>query len=178
MRASIRATIALASAAGVLALPAPASAELRVLAANPLESAVIGQMNSVRRAHGLGPLKANQRLVRAANDHAINMARHGYFHHGWSNGTGFNTWIRRYWPGTTRFRSWSVGENLYWRGPTTTAAQVVTAWLSSPPHRRNLLKPSWRSVGVGAFQMVDPIGAYHGVPTATVVAAEYGFINR
>jgi uncharacterized protein YkwD len=178
MRHTVRATLLLAAVAGVLAVPAPAAAELRVLAANPLESAVVAQMNTVRRAHGLRPLRAHRRLVRAANDHAVNMARNGYFHHGWSNGTGFNRWIRRYWPGTTTFRSWSVGENLYWRGPTTTAAQVVTGWMNSPTHRHNLLKRSWRSVGVGAVQMVDPFGAYEGVPTATVVAAEYGFIKR
>ena len=118
------------------------------------------------------------RLRSAGNAHALNMARNGYFAHRWSNGSPFASWIRGYWPGTSNYRAWYAGENLYWQGPTTDAVEVVNAWLESPTHRHNLLKPDWRSVGVGAVQIVDPFGAYRGVPTAVLVAAEYGYIRN
>jgi uncharacterized protein YkwD len=162
-------------AAAALAIPAPASAEIRVRAADPLESAVVQRVNSIRRARGLRPLAVHSALNRAAGDHAVNMARNGYFSHSWSSGAPFGRWIRRYWPGSGRFRSWSVGENLYWRGPTINASQVVNGWMNSPPHRRNLLNRDWRSIGLAAVVTLDPIGAYTGVDRATIVAAEFGY---
>lgn len=174
-RISVLRKLAVASALMALfALPAPAQAGVRVLAADPLETAVVRKMNQVRRSHGLRPLRVVPALNRAAHQHANDMAQHGYFSHDWSNGAHFGRWIRRYWPGPGRYRSWSVGENLYWRGPSITAQHVVRAWLNSPAHRRNLLKPSWRFVGVGGVQMLNPLGAYAGIPTPTLVAAEYG----
>ena len=114
-------------------------------------------------------------LERAAEDHSRNMAQHGYFSHNWSSGAPFSRWIRKYWPGPKFRGSWSVGENLYWRGPTITASQVIKGWMNSPPHRKNLLDRKWRAIGVGAIEIVDPEGAYAGVSRATVVAAEFGY---
>ena len=164
-----------AALVAVFTFPAPASAAPRTLAADTLEAAVVRKVNQVRRVRGLGALRVTAPLQRAAGDHAVNMGRHGYFSHDWSNGARFARWIRRYWPGRGEYRSWSVGENLYWRGPTITAAHVVSAWMSSPPHRRNLLGRSWRNIGVGAVVMHDGIGAYAGVETPTLVAAEFGY---
>jgi uncharacterized protein YkwD len=172
---AVRKGALVAGLAAVLAVPAPASAEVRLRAADPLETAVLQRVNSIRRARGLRPLALHSALNRAAGNHAVNMARNGYFSHSWSSGTPFATWIRRYWPGNGRYRSWSVGENLYWRGPTINAAQVVTGWMGSPPHRRNLLNREWRSIGVAAVVTLDPIGAYRGVERAAIVAAEFGF---
>jgi uncharacterized protein YkwD len=174
----LRRTTVLCALVALFAVPAPAQAGVRVLAADPLETAVVSKMNQVRRSHGLRALSVVPALNRAAHDHANNMAQHGYFSHDWSNGADFGRWIRRYWPGTGGYRSWSVGENLYWRGPSITARQVVRAWLNSPPHRRNLLKRDWRFMGVGAVQMLNPVGAYAGIPTPTLVAAEFGQRRR
>ncbi len=171
---AFRTAVVLAAVTAVVSLPAPASAAVRFRAADSLERAVVAKINSVRKARGLRALAVRAPLTRAANDHAVNMVRNGYFSHSWSNGASFDRWIRRYWPGPGRYSSWSVGENLYWRHPDPTARQVVAAWMNSPPHRRNLLKRDWRSVGVGAVLSLDPFGSYAGVPTAMVVAAEFG----
>lgn len=160
--------------AALAAAPAPAAAATEFTAAKKLEAAVVKRMNTVRKAHGRSPLRAATRLNRAGRGHVVNMARHGYFAHRWSNGDAFGRWIRRYWPGSA-YRSWSAGENLYWEGPSTTARRVVRAWMRSPGHRRNLLSRDWRRVGIGAVKVTDPTGAYSGVPTAFVVAAEYGY---
>ena len=170
--------IALLALVGMLAAlsatAAPAAAAPEVTAVTKIETAVTPRMNTVRKAHGRAPLRAATRLNRAGRQHVVNMARHGYFAHEWSNGDPFGTWIRRYWPGSG-YRSWSAGENLYWEGPSTTARRVVRAWMQSPGHRRNLLSRDWRRVGVGVVRVDDPIGTYRRVPTAFVVAAEYGY---
>ncbi len=172
-RAGFRALAVLATVVASFALPASAGAQVRYRAAGSLQQAVIAQVNAVRRAHGVRALAVRRPLVQAATSHGANMVRHGYFAHSWSNGAPFASWIRRFWPGCTRC-SWSVGENLYWRHPNPNAAQVVNAWLNSPPHRRNLLRRDWRSIGVSAVLSLDPFGAYAGVPSAMVVVAEFG----
>lgn len=167
----------LALVAAALVAPSTASSALNLRAADSLEQAVVAKVNSVRRNHGLRALSTRTPLKRAATNHATNMARYGYFSHNWSNGAPFASWIRGYWPGRNYRGSWSVGENLFWRGPTITADQVVRAWLRSPPHRANLLARKWRSLGVGAVEMHNPIGTYRVVSRATVVAAEFGVRN-
>jgi uncharacterized protein YkwD len=171
--APIRKLAVVAALASVFVVPGPTAGAVNVLPADSLETAVVQKMNQVRRSHGLRALTVRPALRRAATGHTVNMARTGYFGHEWSNGAPFARWIGRYWPGRG-YRSWSAGENLYWRAPRLTAAQVVNGWLASPPHRHNLLGRAWRDVGVGAVQIGDPIGVYAGLPTPTLVAAEFG----
>jgi uncharacterized protein YkwD len=173
MARTARKTLVVSALVTCFLVPAPASAAVRLLQANSLEQAVVQRMNAVRKSRGLKPMTVATPLRRAATSHATNMARFGYFGHSWSNGSAFGSWIKRYWPGG-RYRSWSAGENLYWRSPAPTAAQVVRAWLNSPPHRKNLLNRTWRSIGVGAVTTLDPFGAYAGLGSATIVAAEFG----
>jgi uncharacterized protein YkwD len=168
----------LALVAAALLAPSAAHAARNLHAADSLETAVVAKVNSVRMRYGLRPLSTKAPLERAATNHVGNMARHGYFGHKWSTGAPFASWIRGYWPGRSYRGSWSVGENLFWRGPTITADHVVQAWLHSPTHRANLLAAKWRSLGVGAVAMHNPNGRpYRAVSRATVVAAEFGVRN-
>lgn len=48
----------------------------------------------------------------------------------------------------------SVGENIGYGYSTIPA--VVKAWMNSPAHKKNLLNPSWRYVGIGI--VLDEIG--------------------
>lgn len=62
-----------------------------------------------------------------------------------------------------------VGENLAWgTGAYARAEAIVRAWLTSPPHRANLLRPGFRRVGVGAV-----VGTFAGYGGATVVTANF-----
>ena len=168
-----RAALVLIVAAGFLGPAESAFAGPVVTDADKLRAGVISEMNRVRSAHGLRTLTVRPRLQNAGSGHANNLAKHGVFTHDWSNGTPFAKWIGWYWPGPG-YGSWSAGENLFWAGPVTNAKAVVAAWLASPGHRANLLSKSWRAVGVGAVKIVSPIGDFAGVPTAFLVAAEYG----
>jgi uncharacterized protein YkwD len=137
-----------------------------------LEDAVVGRMNAVRRAHGLRPLRANVRLRAAAVFHSRDMGRRGYFEHDSISGTPFWRRIERFYP-SRGFNAWTVGENLLWGSDTYDAAFAVREWMSSPPHRENILSRSWREVGIGAVHFANAPGEYRG-RRVTIVTADFG----
>jgi uncharacterized protein YkwD len=137
-----------------------------------LENAVIGRINSIRRGHGLRPLRNNSRLAAAADFHSRDMARKGYFEHDSANGLAFWRRIERFYP-SRGFRSWSVGENLLWGSDTYGAAFAVREWMHSPPHRENILSRGWREIGIGAVFAPSAPGEYGG-RAVTIVTADFG----
>src|SRR4051794_41980142 len=88
------------------------------------------------------------------------MAKRGFFSHDGYNGAPF--WARikpRYRPQRGNF--WGVGENMVWSSPDLSGDQAIQMWLDSPPHRKNLLTPSWRGGGLGAPRAPGAPGGYH-----------------
>jgi len=141
-----------------------------------LQVALLAQINSYRAAHGLPRLRVSRGLTAAASAHSTQMARLGFFGHDSANGQSFSRRIARSY--TARgFRSWSVGENLVWGGPDIAAARAFRLWLSSPPHRANLLTARWREVGLGAVHSTSAPGVYGSRP-ATVVTVDFGARSR
>jgi uncharacterized protein YkwD len=62
-----------------------------------------------------------------------------------------------------------AGENLAsGTGTYGTARGIVVAWLASPEHRANLLRPSFSRVGIS-----DLIGSFRGHRGAHVVTADF-----
>lgn len=157
---------AVVSAAG-LAVSSPATP-----AAASLESAVLQAMNVVRVAHGVAPLKASAPLAGAAAAHSRQMAEAGYFAHESADGSAFWKRVARYYP-SRGFRYWSVGENLLWASPDIDAAGAIELWLESPEHRKNMLDPRWREVGVSAVAQAAAPGAYKGLDV-TIVTTDFG----
>ena len=138
-----------------------------------LEAAVVREMNRVRAAHGLRPLRAAPALRSAARGHSQAMLTHGFFSHESADGTAFNERIRRYY--TDRgFVRWSVGEALMaGQGRVVDAPAIVAAWLESPTHRTIVLSTTWRDTGIGVFY--DPTApATFGGTEAIVVTADFG----
>lgn len=136
------------------------------------EQRVIAVINRVRRDIGLAPLRFNPQLAEAAREHSLSMAEQGYFEH--SSATGSPFWDRleaKYRPGAAH--RWSVGENLAWGSPSLSARQVVALWLRSHAHRRILLNPRWRDIGVGSVHASAAPGVYEGLP-AMIVTADFG----
>src|SRR3954454_20154363 len=126
-----------------------------------LQTALLAQINVFRATHGLTRLKINGSLTGAADGHSSQMARLGYFSHNSANGQSFSQRVAQaYSP--RGFRSWTVGENLVWGGPDIGAARAFKLWLSSPPHRANLLNARWREVGLGAVHSTSAPGVYGG----------------
>jgi uncharacterized protein YkwD len=137
-----------------------------------LEDAVVARMNVVRRRHGLRPLRLNSRLRAAAVFHSRDMGRRGYFEHDSISGTPFWRRIERFYP-SRGFRSWTVGENLFWASETYGAAFAVREWMQSPPHRQNILSRDWREVGIGAVYFANAGGEYRG-HRVTILTADFG----
>jgi uncharacterized protein YkwD len=142
------------AAALVLVLPASALA-----GSTRSESSLLREMNRVRAQHGLGRLTADTHLQRAARAHSREMIGSNVFAHG-----AFGSRMLQF-----NVTGKLAGENLAWgTGARGTARGIVAAWLASPEHRANLLRPSFTRVGVS-----DVIGAFHGYSGAHVVTADF-----
>jgi uncharacterized protein YkwD len=136
------------------------------------EAAIVARINEVRRGRRLRPLRVNGRLAAAADFHSRDMGRRGYFQHQSADGTAFWRRIQRFYR-SRGFGSWSVGENLLWASDRFGATFAVRQWMKSPPHRRNILSPVWREVGIGAAYFVRAPGEYEG-HSVTIVTTDFG----
>jgi uncharacterized protein YkwD len=112
-----------------------------------LESAIVGAVNEVRRAHGLALLERDAALDAVARAHAEAMGgRDVLAHRDPANGSLAD---RARAAGIT-FRA--IGENLArTRGMADPTSAVVEGWLRSPGHRRNILGARFRKAGVGVW---------------------------
>jgi uncharacterized protein YkwD len=111
-------------------------------------------INAVRHHHGLHALRLNAKLSSAARAHSRDMVRRRYFSHDSPEGLTPVERIRGSGYLRTKGR-WMVGETLAWGWRRRSSpARIVAAWLRSPPHRRVMLTPSFRDVGIGVAQGV------------------------
>lgn len=146
--------------------------------ADALERPLIRKINRFRASKGLRKLRVNAALTKAATRHARSMGRSGYFKHDLytptraTKWTPFGTWIPWYYG--DGYSWWIAGENLAWGAPSTTPRKTIRAWKASPSHRDNLLKSSWRQIGVAAVNVSVPTGYFGEYETVTIVAAEFG----
>jgi uncharacterized protein YkwD len=139
--------------------------------ASAYERSVVAAMNDVRVSHGLRPLKLDASLNAAARQHTFEMLNVGYFEHESANGGAFSTRIARFYKAGAG--TWQVGENLLWGTNSVDVARAVQMWMESPGHRRNILSPSWRDVGVSAVNSATSTGEYGGGPV-TIITVDFG----
>src|SRR3954465_4692479 len=150
-----------ASAIAVAAPSLPPAAPHADVRSPALEAAVVVRVNALRRSHGLVPLRLSAALAAAADAHSREQAAGGYFAHASTDGSPFWRRIERFYPAKP-FAYWSTGENLLWSSRTLDAAAAVRLWLASPEHRRNLLAPRWRELGLSALEAGAAPGAFGG----------------
>jgi hypothetical protein len=106
------------------------------------EIQAIEETNKRRAEYKLPPLEVDLHLVLAARDHSKDMAEHGFFDHE-SPIEGKKTFVDR----AKRFGGDANGENIF--AGDRSAAVAVQAWMDSPGHRENILRPSFRRIGIG-----------------------------
>jgi len=159
-------TLAAAAAIAAPATPQPAGHS------TPAARAVLAEVNVVRTAHSLRPLRLSPHLSAAAGQHSAEMGERGYFQHESFDGTSFWKRVRHYY-GSRGYRYWSVGENLLWSSTALTPAAAVSMWMKSPPHRRNLLNRHWRQIGLAVRQFGAAPGTFQGLPV-TIITADFG----
>jgi len=135
------------SAVALLALPQQA------LAQNDLAARLFSYTNQVRARNRRADFRKSAALGRAAQDYARVMARTGQFSHT----IGGTTPSQR--AGKAGFRSGYVGENIgmrFGRESAQARAQAfMSQWMNSAPHRKNILNPKFRALGVGVSTARD-----------------------
>jgi uncharacterized protein YkwD len=115
---------------------------------------LLDEMNAYRERYGLSPLALNRRLSLAAADRVTDMFEHRYFAHVAPDGTQPFTWAD-----SRGYRYTAIGENLAMGQKS--AREVVSAWMHSPGHRRNILGSSYVDCGL-AIERGSPTGGSNG----------------
>ena len=121
------------------------------------ERSLLTAINAARAAAGVAPLTATAPLRSAATWQSQALARAGYLDHTAPDGSTLVDRLTR-----VRWHGMSAGEDL---AVASAPAQAVTMWLGSPGHRENLLRASFRTVGLGLAR-----GVWNGRPALYVTA--------
>jgi uncharacterized protein YkwD len=119
------------------------------------EGGIVRAMNHYRAQYGLPALHTNRGLHRAAAAHSGSMLRSNVMSHG-----AFGARVRHY------VHAQRVGENLAWMDKCDAAA-IVRMWIHSAEHRKVMLTPGFRRVGVGR----------RSSPSVCFVTADFGSAN-
>jgi uncharacterized protein YkwD len=121
---------------------------------------MLAAINAARAGAGVAPLRASSALGSAAAWQSTVLAQAGYLDHTSPDGSTLIVRLSRaHWHGT------AAGEDL---AVAPSPAEAVAMWMQSPGHRENLLRPSFRTIGLGLAR-----GAWQG-RTALYVTADFG----
>lgn len=125
-------------------------------------------INAFRAAHGISPPLSykGSELHASAKQHTMEMGKYGYLDHntpkktpGHLNGWCWYKRIAHFYPkGDNSY--YTRGENIVFSSPNLSAAYAMYLWKHSPEHRRNLLDPNWRDLGVSAVKVTGLVGDY------------------
>jgi uncharacterized protein YkwD len=109
------------------------------------ETAIVREINRVRRAHHLRPVRLTRPLARVARKHSTEMLQHDELSHSSFDGSTFSSRLQH--AGKHR----QYGETLAWapKGSGASGKIVVRLWMHSAHHRAVLLNGALRRVGVG-----------------------------
>lgn len=113
--------------------------------------------NAKRQEAGLSPLTLSSTLSVAAANKAADMFAKNYWAH--NSSTGATPWD---FVAGAGYRYTVAGENL--AKNFSTSQGVVDAWMASPSHRANILKPNYRDIGLAVVN-----GTLNGEETTLVV---------
>ena len=117
------------------------------VAAGPAES-VLSAINSARAKAGCGPLRLNGKLVAAAKAHARAMAEQNFFGHAGKDGSRFSNRIKR-----QGYSYSTAAENI--AAGQKSASQVVSSWMKSSGHRRNILNCRMTETGIAVVYQAE-----------------------
>jgi|1186.fasta_scaffold356008_1 hypothetical protein len=117
------------AALAALAAPQPAGA-----ADGGAEAAFLSSINSIRAAHGVGPLELRSSLTGVARGWTDQMVAAG----GISHNPGLAGSVSGGWS--------KLGENV---GVGTNVSTLMNAFVNSPAHYKNIVDPSFNYIGIG-----------------------------
>ncbi len=120
-------------------------------------SDIISLTNEERSKSGAGPVTVNSQLNQAAAAKAADMFANNYWAH--TSPKGVEPW---FFVSQSGYKYQHAGENL--ARDFSSASSIVSAWMNSPTHKKNLLDGRYTDIGVA---VVD--GFINGVETTLVV---------
>ena len=125
--------------------------------------------NRERKKRGMDFLCVNPNLTQSSRAHARDMMQNDYFSHKSQNGDSFEDRIR-----AAGYRNYStVGENLSrGNGPKSTPESQFRALMNSEGHRKNILKRSFKEIGIGSAS-----GTYKGRSDSVIYTMNFGARN-
>ncbi len=136
----------------------------KVFASEITPDNVIKLVNEQREKNGLLPLKEDSKLDTAAANKSKDMIARDYFEH---YAFGLSPWD---FIASSGYNYLYAGENLAMDFDT--AEGMVSSWMNSPAHRKNILNPDYSDAGIGIVR-----GTYTdatGVRETTMVANLFG----
>jgi uncharacterized protein YkwD len=113
------------------------------LTSNSYTDQVVDLVNQERSSRGLTSLTKNSALSNAAQGYSQYMADKNFFSHTGPDGSTFITRDKS--AGYTSYKY--LGENI--AAGQQSPKEVMTGWMNSEGHRKNILKPEYREIGVG-----------------------------
>ena len=102
---------------------------------------MLSLVNKERRRHGMSNLSFESSLNTAAQAHSDDMRRRVFFNHTGSDNSKFSTRIRR-----TGYNFRCGAENISTHRTITSSHNGL---MNSEGHRRNILNPNYRHIGIG-----------------------------
>jgi uncharacterized protein YkwD len=131
--------------------------------AGKARKATLCLLNRERARHGLGRMQGDRKLRRAATRHSKDMVARRFFDHVAPGGVTLTERVSAVDYLKATASSWFLAENIAWgSGSYGTPRGIVRQWMSSPPHRANVLNPRVRDAGIGVA-----VGAPNGGRGAT-----------
>lgn len=106
---------------------------------------IVALTNIERAKYSLPPLTWNEKLASSANIKARDMITKQYFAHESPDGVGIEQLAQK-----ANYSYSLIGENLA-MGDFISSSDVVKGWMDSPGHRANILKPTFKEIGVSAM---------------------------
>lgn len=100
-------------------------------------------INDYRAAYGVAPVVLSRSLSMAADNHSGYMAKTDDVDHTLAGGLSWSQNILNYgYP-----EGYGMGENVL--AGRSSAGGALNLWISSPPHKANMLNKSWKAIGIG-----------------------------
>ncbi len=114
----------------------------QLLAQSDFQTQVLELVNAERQKVGAPPLQLNDKLGQAAQRHAEDMAKNNFVSHDGSDGSTIQSRIEE-----AGYDYSAFAENV--AGGQSTPEAVLKSWLNSSGHRRNILNPDYKEIGIG-----------------------------
>jgi uncharacterized protein YkwD len=143
-------TVPVLVALAVAVAPAPAQAKATVVNGtrlNSSEAALLGYLNKARRAEGLAALRVTPGTTDVARRWSLELARSKNLRHN-----------PRFGPqvGAAGSPRWSVASENVGYASACDPKQLFDAYMNSAGHRKNILDPRMRYIGIGSVDRSDP----------------------